>query len=113
MLDLARRRSTVRCDFVGLRVDIYRPAGGWDATAGGVSMHHDQMIIYPEEAVGRAGDDVLVLVIHRLGLRAVPYRLWAAGRWVMFGGQSCFTSDSRFPSAQPIKIFDRIESSDV
>lgn len=37
MLDLSRRRSPVRCDFVGLRVDIYRPAGGGDATAGGAS----------------------------------------------------------------------------
>ena len=113
MLDLVRRRSTVRCDFVGLRVDIYRPAGGWDATAEGVSAHHDQMTIYPEAAVARAGDDVLVLVAHRLGLRAVPYRLWATGRWVMFGGHFCFTSDSRFPSDQPIKIFDRIEGDDA
>jgi hypothetical protein len=113
MLVLTRRRSPVRCDFVGLRVDVYRPAGGWDATAGGASAHHDQMTIYPEAAVGRAGDDVLVLVVHRLGLRAVPYRLWAAGRWVMFGGHFCFTSDSRFPSDQPIKIFDRVEDGDA
>jgi hypothetical protein len=113
MLDLARRRSTVRCDFVGLRVDIYRPAGGWDATADGASAHHDQMTIYPEAAVARTGDDVLVLVAHRLGLRAIPYRLWATGHWVMFGGHFCFTSDSRFPSAQPIKIFDRIEGGDA
>ncbi|MEM8948782.1 MAG: hypothetical protein AAGC99_05560 [Pseudomonadota bacterium] len=112
MLDLARRRSTARCDFVGLRVDIYRPAG-CDTTAGGVSADHDQMTIYPEAAVARAGDDVLVLVPHRLGLRAVPYRLWAAGRWVMVGGHFCFTSDSRFPSDQPIKIFDRVEGADA
>ena len=58
---------------------------------------------------GRAGDDVLVLVKHRLGLRAVPFMLWRARRWVMFGGHFCFTSDSRFPSDQPIKIFDRVE----
>ncbi len=109
MLDLVRTPSTTRCQFAGLRVEIYRPAGGWDATNGGASSAHDQMTIYPEAAVARAGDDVLVLVNHRYGRRAVPYSLWHSRRWVMFGGHFCFTSDSRFPSDQPIKVFDRVE----
>jgi uncharacterized protein YfaP (DUF2135 family) len=108
MLELIRTSSTP-CQFAGLRVEIYKPAGGWDATSGGASSLHVTMTIYPEAAVGRAGDDVLVLVKHRLGLRAVPFMFWRARRWVMFGGHFCFTSDSRFPSDQPIKIFDRVE----
>ena len=108
MLELIRT-PTSRCHFAGLRVEIYRPASGWDATCHGASSLHDQMTIYPEAAVARAGDDVLVFVKHPLGLRAVPYQLWHARRWVMFGGHFCFTSDSRFPSDQPIKVFDRVE----
>lgn len=108
MLELIRT-PTSRCQFAGLRVEIYRSAAGWDATGGGVSSVHSDMTIYPEEAVARAGDDVLVLVKHRYGLRAVPYSLWQGRRWVMFGGNFCFTSDSRFPSDQPIKVFDRVE----
>lgn len=108
MLELVRT-PTSRRQFAGLRVEIYRAAAGWDATNGGVSSVHSDMTIYPEAAVARADDDVLVLVKHRYGLRAVPYSLWHDRRWVMFGGNFCFTSDSRFPSDQPIKVFDRVE----
>jgi hypothetical protein len=108
MLELVRT-PTSRCQFAGLRVEIYRSAVGWDATNGGISSVHSDMAIYLEAAVARADDDVLVLVKHRNGLRAVPYSLWHDRRWVMFGGNFCFTSDSRFPSDQPIKVFDRVE----
>ncbi len=109
MLKLIRKTSSTPCQFAGLRVEIYKPASGWDATSSGASSFHDHMTIYPEAAIRRAGDDVLVLVKHRLGLRAVPFMLWRARCWVMFGGHFCFASDSRFPRDQPIKIFDRVE----
>lgn len=44
-----------------------------------------------------------------LSLRAVPYDLYVAKKWVQFGGNFIYTSDSRFPSDSPIKIFDRVE----
>ena len=109
MLTLVRKTPIASCRFAGLQIEIYRPASGWDATNGGASSRYHHMVIYPEAAVARAGDDVLVLVNHRYGLRAVPYDLWRRQAWVMFGGHFCFTSDSRFPSDQPIKVFDRIE----
>lgn len=110
MLTLVRNAPNARCNFAGLRVEIYRPASGWDATNGGASSRYANMAIYPEAAVARAGDDILVLVNHHYGLRAVPYDLWRQRAWVMFGGHFCFTNDSRFPSEQPIKVFDRIEA---
>jgi hypothetical protein len=51
----------------------------------------------------------LVLDRHKYGLRAVPRTLLESGAWVMFGGNFVYSSDSRFPSEQPIKIFDRVE----
>jgi hypothetical protein len=41
---------------------------------------------------------------------AVPKSLRDTGKWPMFGGNFAYTSDSRFPSGAPIKIFDRIEN---
>ena len=43
-------------------------------------------------------------------LRAVPVSLIKGDKWYMFGGNFIYSSDSRFPSKSPIKIFDRVES---
>ena len=41
---------------------------------------------------------------------AVPKSLLDSDKHYMFGGNFAYTSDSRFPSKAPIKIFDRVEN---
>lgn len=41
---------------------------------------------------------------------ATPKSLKDSGKWTMFGGNFAYTSDSRFPTDSPIKIFDRVEA---
>jgi hypothetical protein len=45
-------------------------------------------------------------------LRAVPRDVLESGKWYMFGGNFIYTSDSRFPTKEPIKIFDRVETAE-
>lgn len=40
---------------------------------------------------------------------AVPLDLDGSGKNVMFGGAFIYTSDSRFPSRQPLPVHDRVE----
>lgn len=109
--------QSLRASYVqSLPVWVYRAANGIDCTNGGTSSQHETMRLFSEHDVDPGLDDeraqdVLVLVEHRTGLRAVAYQLWAKQRWVMFGGNFIYSSDSRFPSKAPIKIFDRFEDS--
>lgn len=58
-------------------------------------------------------EDYLVLIekvlFGEVHLRAVPKSILDSGVSSMFGGNFIYTSDSRFPSDQPIKVFDRVE----
>ena len=102
----------------GLLVDGYR--NRHDCTNGGASSKYREFVLtgtYPltGHAINGCFDPTpeipeLVLVPGPLNtVRAVPRELLESGEWVMFGGNFCYTSDSRFPSDAPIKIFDRVE----
>jgi hypothetical protein len=97
----------------GLLVFTYRHDGG-DCTNGGLSSKHDQFVLTwgetgPFEPDAKTPELVLVKGPYN-SLRAVPRKLVESKQWVMFGGNFVYTSDSRFPSDQPIKIFDRVET---
>jgi len=63
-----------------------------------------------KELIEEYGGDYLVLTEGPFGNpRLVPAKLLAEGKWVMPGGNFGYCSDSRFPSKQPIAIFDRVE----
>lgn len=103
----------------GLLVSVYRHADGYDCTNGGVSSRIREFVLTsdvsvppvygPFEAVDT--DHELVLTAGpRNTLRAIPRALFDSGEGCcMFGGNFVWSSDSRFPSDGPIKIFDREE----
>ncbi len=103
-------------DFQPIRASVFcqrtNPEG---CTNAGVSSSIDDFILIPEthrdepEYVGRA--DVLVLDVFHGCPRARPLLLVKANDHTMFGGNFVYTSDSRFPSPQPIKVHDRVERS--
>ena len=102
----------------GMSVDVFRSHLG-DSTNKGLSSKKNTLILVsgdfkvegPFEV--KSGEDYLVLVKGPLNtIRAVPKSLLDNNSWVMFGGNFCFTSDSRFSKlndGNPIKIFDRVE----
>lgn len=110
----------------GLTVEVFR--GFYrgrvdDSTNGGPSSKFDTFVLTGTNPVNKrtvsgpvepdAEFPELVLTPGPLGsVRAVPRELLDSGVWVMFGGNFCYSSDSRFPSEQPIKIFDRVEHTD-
>lgn len=104
----------------GLAVSVFRDADGSDCTNHGLSSYHEEFILTGVNPLnGRMAEGPfsprpdcpeLVLVSGPLNtVRAVPRLLLDSKKWVMFGGNFVYSSDSRFPSDQPIKIFDRVE----
>lgn len=90
-----------------------------DCTNKGVSSTINDFILISEDKVSEYSnfeetDNILVFVedicCGKVRLRAIPYALYVNKTWTMFGGNFVYTSDSRFPSDQPIKIFDRVEN---
>ena len=99
----------------GLVVNVLRNTLG-DSTNGGVSATNDTFVLTGEGVdcqVFTPSEEMpeLVLFTRMMGdteyLHAVPKEL--EHRHTMFGGNFVYTSDSRFPSNQPIKIHDRVE----
>ena len=86
----------------------------YDCTNNGVSSRINDFILVSTDEVKDYTPDQENVLVFTSGpydtLRAVPLKAYLDNTWVMFGGNFVFTSDSRFPSDQPIKIFDRIES---
>lgn len=105
----------------GLLCGVYRNPLG-DCTNGGVSSVVNGATLIGEEVAEifepTERNPALYLRQFKGQLIAVPVALgtWADMKTVagldgwQFGGNFLFSSDSRFPSAQPIKIFDRRES---
>lgn len=104
-----------------MSVNVYRfPLG--DCTANGLSSKVDTTLMMElpngphggenaERLIEKYGGDYLVLCEGPYGNpRLVPSKLLKEGKWVMPGGNFGYCSDSRFPSKQPIAIFDRVES---
>ena len=108
----------------GLSAEVFRWHLG-DATNGGVSSKYNSFFCIDPENVTKLSEEglkrydhilepnILVIVKEKFShgemLRAIPLELYLSKKWVMFGGNFIYTSDSRFPS-DPIKIFDRVES---
>ena len=100
----------------GLPVDLFvNPKYPRGSSNGGVTTYYSDFIIAadPERGIPalfeREDHEVLIVEEFKGQLRAVPLRDKQAGNWVMFGGNFVFSSDSRFPSPSPIKVFDRVE----
>jgi len=102
----------------GLMVNVLRSAGYPDCTNGGTSITFDTGIITGDMIdcnVFESSDtcpEYVILEVAPTGtpfLKAIPKDLHESGKWVMFGGNFLYSSDSRFPSDAPIKIFDRCE----
>lgn len=109
---------------MGLNVSVYRSPLG-DGTNGGESSRYQQFCLINVEGPCKPNDDTPAaeLVVKDFGgsigktLRIVPVS--KQGKWVMFGGNFAFTSDSRFSEACDklmkgaggfaVKIFDRVE----
>jgi hypothetical protein len=104
----------------GLLVDTFRSFDRGrviDCTNGGLSARHDSFILTGAVVEGpfEPREDTPELVVTEgpgRSLRAVPRCLLDSKTWVMFGGNFVYSSDSRFPSDQPIKIFDRTETAE-
>ena len=85
-----------------------------DCTLGGLSAKHDYFTLTGENIEGPfVPCDTRPELVLTKGpydtLRAVPRELLDSGAWVLFGGNFVYSSDSRFPSNAPIKVFDRVE----
>lgn len=101
----------------GLLCFVYRNTIG-DCTNGGVTSQHGQFVLVGHGVEGpfepNEGSPALHLHSFRGQLIAVPEQISSQlgtdhlKGW-MFGGNFIYTSDSRFPSDAPIKVFDRRE----
>lgn len=102
----------------GILVNVYR----WsfiDATNKGLSSKLDTLIMVDEnggnfDCPHTTEGDYLVLTKFefrgKTSLRAIPKSILDSKRNnYMFGGNFVYSSDSRFPSDAPIKVFDRVE----
>ena len=101
----------------GLSVDVFCNASGNDFTLNGVSLKNDKLILLGSGVAGVFSPDestpaVLLNVRNIYGneyLSALPCDFEGKvldGQWA-FGGNFIYTSDSRFPSKQPIPVHDR------
>jgi len=103
----------------GMIVDVYR-ANGHDCSMGGISSKHEAITITGpgipeiEEPSEKYPEMIFEPNANRVdgNLALYPPDSYSEGKrvkWYMFGGNFAWSSDSRFPSAQPIKIHDRHE----
>lgn len=109
--------KTDSSEMTGLTVNVLRSIDH-DCTNNGVSANHERMVIYglsvkngPIDAEYNT-DENAKLYIHENPrdpsiLMATPSP--DSDKMFQFGGNFIFTSDSRFPSRQPIKVHDRVE----
>ena len=108
----------------GLRVSVYRNAEFGSCSNGGLSSRHNKLTAIGPEVAGcpfEPSDDAPAIKFNRrerIGdIIAAPENaeIYSTGNGhvvlngYMFGGSFVYTSDSRFPSNAPIKLFDRYE----
>ncbi len=100
----------------GLLVFVYRDSLG-DCTGKGLTSKKDELILVGDSIKNspfspKEDEDYLVIQ-HRPFLNdyiATPKSVIDSGKHSMFGGNFVYTSDSRFPSKSPVKVFDRVEN---
>ena len=85
-----------------------------DSTNSGLTSRENVITLhYGEIEADQVGDDDLVLIERVLwgeqSNYAMPGSIFKSGKRPMFGGNFVYTSDDRFPSDSPIKVFDRLE----
>ena len=101
----------------GLSVNVFVDSNGGDFTLGGVSSDHNNLILLGESVAGVFSPDentpAVALNVRNIYvneyLSALPCDFEGKvldGQWA-FGGNFIYTSDSRFPSKQPIPVHDR------
>ncbi len=107
----------------GLSADIYKNSDGWmgcDCTLNGISSNYTRATLYPTDSISFDGpidyDDpdtanLWIMEHPRVPgyLVALPSPDDAEFHEFQFGGNFVHSSDSRFPSKQPIPIHDRQE----
>lgn len=86
-----------------------------DATNCGLTSREDVITLhYGEINPDEVGDNDLVLIERVLWGEqhnyCMPGDIFKSGKRSMFGGNFVYTSDDRFPSDSPIKVFDRLEN---
>lgn len=87
---------------MGLIVNVFRAADVQDCTRNGVSARHSTLcVINVDGPFQPAPDAPAVLLDTRVkgALRLVPLDEYAAGKWLMFGGNFAHCSDARFTEA--------------
>ena len=101
----------------GMSVDVYRNAHGYDTTRDGISSEAKSFLLVGEgvaEVFSEHPDTPTMYLIKRVlwGKQAdyiCPDKDGMYHNGYMFGGNFAYSSDSRFPSKQPIPIHDRQE----
>ena len=102
----------------GLLVSIYDSKDLGNCSNHGISATHSKAVLtgpgIPE--IFKPHDDAPEVELHTgnlgHGFKAVPAK-HGAGIGPMFGGAFIYSSDSRFPSKQPIALHDRWESAEL
>ena len=106
----------------GLLVFVYSSRMG-DCTNGGISSRKDRLILLETESLKeidvkiprifspKEGEGIYLFYRKNFDdfIACPDPNYMKGGIWWMFGGNFLYTSDSRFPSDDPIKIFDRRE----
>lgn len=101
----------------GMLVSVYRDAGGYDCTNGGISSKHSAFILVgpgvPEIFTPSDCHPTIQLLVrpHFNDMIAVPLdaNMGVGHTGYMFGGNFLYGCDSRLPFKHPIKIHDRKE----
>jgi len=98
----------------GMLASVYRNDAGWgDATNGGVTSKHKQVVLIGEgvaEVFAPSETAPALRLVRKTGyLYAEPVHQPNGVGW-MFGGNFIYSSDSRFPLRFPIPVHDRQES---
>ena len=96
----------------GLLVSIYK--NGCDCTNHGITSKISQAVLIGQDIpeIFSPSDDSPALYLvkrEKYGDYISPFPEGKSDKWFMFGGNFAYTSDSRFPSRQPIAIHDRTE----
>lgn len=112
-------QTVVSCEIEplkGLIVEVYRSADQSDCTNNGLSSKVKSILLtgpgIPDIFTASSDCPAFKVVERNLQrgeyLHVEPWERPAGSGW-MYGGNHCYTSDSRFPSQYPLKIHDRQE----
>ena len=117
-------------ELLGLRLDVYRYAGGGDCSLGGITSNHNTVTlvgIVPangktpaplprhSRVFSPSEDAPAVVLVRRVNFYPylAPYSESGVYPYGMFGGNFAYASDSRFiamsPSGGPLAVHDRFE----